>query len=59
LEIYDTPADGSPSTLLDTLCGETKPASPYKSSSNIMTLFFTTDQDINKKGFKAAWKEVE
>jgi len=57
LEIYDTPVDGPP-TLLDTLCGSSKPGSSYKSTSNILTLYFTTDHSANDKGFKAAWKEV-
>jgi hypothetical protein len=24
-----------------------------------MTLVFTTDDNVNKKGFKATWKEIE
>jgi len=57
LEIYDTPATGYP-TILDTLCGDTKPSSSYTSSSNIMTIYFTTDYSVNDKGFRATWKEV-
>ena len=43
---------------LQTLCGDAKPSSSYTSSSNIMTIYFTTDYSVNDKGFRAAWKEV-
>ena len=43
---------------LQTLCGDTKPSSSYTSSSNIMTIYFTTDYSVNDKGFRATWKEV-
>ena len=41
-----------------TLCNNTLPTSSYTSTSNIMTLYLTTDFSINDKGFKATWKEV-
>merc|ERR1712098_883180 len=57
LEIYDTPPTDAP-TLLDTLCRSTLPSSSYISTSNILTLYLTTDENINDKGFKASWKDV-
>ena len=38
--------------------GENLPSSSYTSTSNIMTLYLTTDFSVNDKGFKASWKEV-
>ena len=29
------------------------------STSNIMTVYFTTDSSVNFKGFRATWKQID
>ena len=45
-------------TLMDKTCGNQIPASLI-TSSNRATLWFKTDADTNKKGFRLIWAEVE
>jgi len=66
LKAYDTPAAGSP-TLIAGVCGTLDnmiklgpwTGGPWVSKSNIMTVYFTSDDTINFKGFRAKWKQID
>jgi len=66
LKAYDTPAAGSP-TLIAGACGTLNnmiklgpwTGGPWVSKSNIMTVYFTSDNTINLKGFRAKWKQID
>jgi len=66
LKAYDTLAAGSP-TLIAGVCGTLNnmiklgpwTGGPWVSKSNIMTVYFTSDDSINFKGFRAKWKQID
>lgn len=45
--------------IIATVCGENSSLPVYKSSGNMMTLYFHSDESVNHKGFKATWKKVK
>ena len=49
--------DSDGTTELKKLCGASLP-SPIRSTGNKMTVLFHSDDNVNKKGFKASWKAV-
>ena len=53
VKVLDT--DGK--TQLGKFCGNSLP-STIKSSGNKMTVIFHSDENVNKKGFKATWKAI-
>jgi len=41
-----------------TICGFYPPDNPIVSTSNVMTLYFFSDPNVSKEGFKATWEEI-
>merc|ERR1719431_1215074 len=54
---YVKVVDSDGKTELGKLCGDATP-STMRSSGNKMTVIFHSDENVNKKGFKATWKAV-
>ena len=50
--------DGDGTVLLDKMCGDLKPGLQTVSATNKINVIFHSDKMTNKKGFRAAWKQV-
>ena len=59
LELFDGPQAGGGSPSMVRLCGFIVPHYPFVTSSNIVTIQFTSDSSVNYHGFEIGYRVAD